>query len=353
MKQAQSDSPVLVTGGSGYIASHVIAQLLEAGRTVRATVRDKSKTASVSHLLDLAAKAPGTLELKEADLLKPGSFDAAAQGCQVIIHMASPFKVAGVKNPLRELVEPAVEGTRNVLGTAVRTQTVERVVLTSSVAAIYGDAADLVALNKSSFNENDWNTTSSETHQPYSYSKTAAEREAWKLTQGQSRFDLVTINPGFVMGPSLSKRTDSTSIDFMISLAGGKFKAGVPALRFGFVDVRDVAKAHVAAATNPKATGRYILTSASLSMLDMADLLRRALPRPYPLPKREAPKLLIWLIGPTQGFSRRYVKQNVGWSLSFDNSRSKDDLGIAYTSPTKTLLDHVAQLEADGILPQR
>ncbi|MCU0664654.1 MAG: NAD-dependent epimerase/dehydratase family protein [Myxococcota bacterium] len=353
MKTPRNDAPILVTGGSGYIASHVVAQLLQAGRAVRTTVRDKGSPLSVAHLVALAKKAPGTLTLFEADLLEPGSFDEAAQGCQVVIHMASPFKLAGLDNPVRQLIVPAVEGTRNVLRAAERARTVERVVLTSSVAAVYGDSADLAALGKTAFDDKDWNTTSSETHQPYSYSKTAAEREAWKLVKEFNRFDLVCINPGFVMGPSLSKRADSTSIDFMINLAGGKFKMGVPDLRFALVDVRDVAAAHIAAATLAQASGRYILTSGSLSVLDMADLMRARLPRPYPLPKRLAPKFIVWLAGPSQGFSRRFVKQNVGWPLAFDNSRSISELRIQYTSPTKTLVDHVAQLEADGLLLHR
>jgi nucleoside-diphosphate-sugar epimerase len=139
----------------------------------------------------------------------------------------------------------------------------------------------------------------------------------------------------------------------MINLAGGKFKMGVPELSFAFVDVRDVAAAHVAAAVRPGAKGRYILTADSLSMLDMANLMRAALPRPYPLPTRFLPKFLLWLVGPTQGFSRRFVTRNVGWPLAFDNSRSKSELGIVYTRSAKTFLDHVAQLEADGLLPSK
>lgn len=341
------ETPVLVTGGSGYIASWVVQQLLEQGYKVNATVRNKSKIAKVDHLLALQKKFTGKLELYEADLLKEGSFAAAMKGCELVIHMASPFQV-NVKNAQKELIDPALKGTRNILKQVNETSTVKRVVLTSSVAAIYGDAVDIKKTENNLFTEAYWNTTSSLKHQPYSYSKTLAEKEAWKLQKEQSRWDLVVINPSFVMGPSLSNRTDGESTDFMIKLISGEFKTGVPYLSFGFVDVRDVAAAHILAGTKESASGRHITCATSKTMLEAADVLRKEFGNKYKLPTRELPKFLMYLVAPLTGFSWKFVGNNIGIATAFDNSYSKTDLGLVYRNLSETFKDQVDQLVESG-----
>src|SRR5580765_1835292 len=173
------NAPVLVTGGSGYVASWIVRYLLEDGRTVRATVRNPAKPKGLEHLHALADAHPGRLSLHRADLLEEGSYTDAMHGCEVVIHTASPFLIGKISDPQEQLIRPALDGTRNVLASANNTSSVKRVVLTSSVAAIYGDNADMQG--KTEFTDTDWNTTSTETHQPYSYSKTVAEREAWRI----------------------------------------------------------------------------------------------------------------------------------------------------------------------------
>ena len=135
-------APVLVTGATGYLGSWVVKGLVDAGATVHAAVRDPEATSKVAHLKRAAEQAPGTLKLFAADLLQPGSYDEAMAGCGVVIHTASPF-VRNVDDPQRDLVDPALEGTRNVLDGIGRTPSVRRVVLTSSIAAMFGDAADI------------------------------------------------------------------------------------------------------------------------------------------------------------------------------------------------------------------
>ncbi|MFT5645704.1 MAG: nucleoside-diphosphate-sugar epimerase [Aureispira sp.] len=339
--------PVLVTGGSGYIASWVVQQLLEQGYKVNATVRNKSKIAKVDHLLELQKKYTGKLELYEADLLEEGSFEKAMKGCELVIHMASPFKLK-VKNAQKELIDPALKGTRNILKQVNETATVKRVVLTSSVAAIYGDAIDVKETKNGLFTEEYWNTTSSLKHQPYSYSKTLAEKEAWKLQKEQSRWDLVVINPSFVMGPSLSNRIDGESTDFMIQLISGGFKTGAPYLSFGFVDVRDVAAAHILAGTKESASGRHITCATSKTMLEAASVLRKEFGNKYQLPSKQLPKFLMYLVGPLAGFSWKFVRNNIGIAAGFDNSYSKNDLGLVYRDLSETFKDQVAQLEESG-----
>ncbi|HCY41522.1 MAG TPA: diaminohydroxyphosphoribosylaminopyrimidine deaminase [Prolixibacteraceae bacterium] len=349
MKTIDRTKPVLVTGGTGYLASWIVKQLLDDGLEVRTTVRNLSQKDKYAHLTALAVKSKGVLQFFEADLLKKGSFAEAMKGCELVIHTASPFKISGIKNAQKELVEPALEGTRNVLETVNATDSVQRVVLTSSVVAIFGDAIDIQKTKNGIFTEAYWNTTSSAGHQPYPYSKVQAEKLAWEMAEKQSRWDLLVINPGFIMGPSLTKRTDSTSVEIMIQMASGKFKTGAPAGNMSFVDVRDVAKAHILAGFTPNASGRHICTSADKSFLELADVIRAEHPE-FPLPKKFVPKWLFSLIAPLIGFTRKYVKLNVGFDLKMDNSYIKKDLGIEFLPFQKTISDHFNQLLADGII---
>ena len=344
-----SKATVLVTGGSGYIASWVVKYLLEEGYTVRATVRNLRSEDKVAHLKAMEREYSGKLQLFEADLLTEGSFDESMKGCDVVIHTASPFFIKGLKDAQKQLVDPALQGTRNVLETANRAESVKRVVLTSSVAAIMGDNVD--ALNKvnRTMTEEDWNTSSSLNHQPYSYSKTVAEREAWKIAESQNRWKLVVINPAFVMGPSLSNRMDGTSVQFMHDLVGGPLKSGVPDLTFGIVDVRDVARAHVLAANN-EASGRHILCADTKTFVELAQMLKDRYGRSLPLPRGQLPTFMVYIIGPLFGLSWGFLKKNLGVRYKLDNRRSKEDLGISYRSVADTLCDHVEQMKASGII---
>lgn len=349
MPSINKDKPILVTGGSGYIASWIVKYLLESGHQVHATVRDTSRADKVAHLQAIAEQAPGSLHLFEADLLEMGSFAEAMKGCELVMHTASPFQI-DVKDPQKSLVDPALQGTRNVLETCKATPSVKRVVLTSSVAAIYGDAVELKDAPNGIFTEAQWNESSSLSHQPYSYSKTVAEREAWKIAGGQTQWDLVTINPSFVMGPALSQRTDGTSTDFMRSMADGRFKMGVPALSFGVVDVRDVAQAHILVGYTEQAEGRHIVSAAEHTMLEMGEMLRQRFGDKHPFPKRELPRLLLFAVGPTQGFSWKFLKRNLGYALHFDHQKSKQALGVEYRPIADTLAAHLEQLAQDGLL---
>lgn len=339
--------PVLVTGANGYVASWIVKELLDAGCTVHATVRDPSNNAKTGHLKALADKAPGSLQLFAADLLKDGSFDAAMQGCQVVMHTASPFVVRGIKDGYKDLIEPAVQGTRNVLESCNRCETVKRVVLTSSVVAVYGDNADAQGRT---LTESDWNTSSSATHQPYPASKVAAEKAAWDICKAQSRWDMVTINPGLVLGPSLTKASGSESLAILGDLVKGKLRTGVPDLEMGLVDVRDIAKAHLRAAFTQNTEGRHLLVSESLTMLDMANIIREKYGKSFKLPKSTVPKVLVWLVGPLQGISRKFVALNVGHPLKFDNSKSIRNLQMEYIPVKTTILDHLQQMIDDGLV---
>ena len=350
MHEIEKTKPVLVTGGSGYLASWIIKMLLEEGINVNATVRDLSSAQKVEHLKVLAKASTGQLKLFKSDLMDDGSFNEPMQDCELVIHTASPFFVTGIKNPENELIRPAKEGTKNVLESAKRNSTVKRIVLTSSVAAIHGDNADIELVKGGKFTEKEWNVTSSAEHQPYAYSKTIAEKEAWAIAKEQDQWDLLTINPGWILGPSVSKRTDSMSIRTMIEFGNGKYKSGVPELWNGIVDVRDVASAHIKAGFKPEASGRHIIVSKEAKLLDIANILRKYFGDDYPFPKREAPKFLFWLIAPMFDRTRNYVSKNVGFRVKFDNSYSKTDLDMSYIPIEQTIKEHFQQILDDGLL---
>lgn len=340
--------PVLVTGGTGYIAGWVIKGLLEAGLTVHATVRSLANTERLAYLHALAEGTEGSLRFFEADLLQEGSFDAAMAGCSTVFHVASPF-VIEVEDAQKQLVEPAVNGTRNVLEAINRTQTVTRVVVTSSCAAIYSDNADLADTPKGVFSEEIWNTRSSLTHQPYSYSKTLAEREAWKIAEAQERWRLVVVNPCGVWGPGTQVHGSSESFKILTQLGDGSFAPAAPNLGLGLVDVRDVAEAHLRAAFLPDAQGRYILSGHDTTMPEMAKVLKERFPD-YKLPTMVAPKALIWLVGPlvNAALTRKVVSRNIGHPWRGDNSKSRRELGMSYRPLAETLHDHFQQLVDHG-----
>lgn len=343
---------VAVTGAAGYLASWVVKLLLEQGHTVHGTVRSLQDGRKLAHLQRLSAEHPGRLVLFEADLLKAQGFDAAMEGCSAVVHTASPYRLGTSADPERELIAPAVEGTRHVLEAVNRTGSVQRVVVTSSIVAMYGDSVELQARPGQALAETDVNRTSTAQSNAYALSKTRAEALAWDMQARQNRWSMVSVHPGAIFGPSLSQRDDATSVQLLRQFLDGSFRQGVPELWLGTVDVRDVAQAHVGAALLPGASGRYIVVGESLRLLEIAQRLRQSHPaRSARLPTKEVPKWLMWLIAPAAGMARRYVRHNVGHPMQFDTTRSRTELGVAYRPALDTLGEHVEQLVADGLAP--
>jgi dihydroflavonol-4-reductase len=337
-----------VTGATGYVAGWIIKALLDANVSVHATVRDPARTDKLQHLTDLAASAPGQITFFAADLLQPGSFAEAMQGCSIVFHTASPF-VTSVKDPQKDLVDPAVLGTRNVLGQADNSPDVTRVVLTSSCAAIYSDAADCANAPGGVLTEAIWNTRASLKHQPYSLSKTLAEREAWKVAEAQSQWDMVVVNPSLVIGPALNANPTSETFNLVRQLGDGKMKMGAPRFGFGAVDVRDVARAHVAAAYVPQANGRNIISGHNTDLVELSATLIEKYGDRYPIPRKAMPKWLVWLLGPIiGGISRKTVSLNVDVPWRADNSKGVAELGMSYRPLRDTMEDMFASMIEQG-----
>ncbi|GKZ37532.1 hypothetical protein AbraIFM66950_009116 [Aspergillus brasiliensis] len=311
----------LVTGGSGFIALHVVKGLLEKGDLVNTTVRSLKNLSKCKPLLDMQQTYPGRLKLFEADLIKDGSFLQAMEGCEVVYHVASPFLVPQqTKNGLKECVEPALQ-----------------------VAAMYGDSWDILKMKDKTLSEDYWNTTSTATYSPYSYSKLVAEREAREIKDAQERWDLVVINPGLVLGPSLTSESVSGSLFMLDAMYKGDNRSGVPELHYPVADVRDVAEAHIRAGKSPSAKGRYIIASdRSICLLDMANYVRGIHHNPELLPARNLPKLLVFAAGPFIGLPMKWVSRNIGIGISYkvNNSKSITELGLSYRPAEQLLKDH-------------
>lgn len=352
MSAIDKTAPVMVTGATGYVAGWLVKRLLDDGLTVHAAVRDPDNTEKLKHLIALANKAPGEIKFFKSDLLTAGSYDQAMQYCELVFHTASPFQVS-VEDKQRDLIDPAVKGTANVLESANRCESVKRVVITGSTAAIYGDNADIGHTGTGAFSEKDWNTTSSINHQTYQYSKVLAEKKAWALAEQQSNWDLVVVNPTFVLGPAIDPQSSGESISTMIQFGDGTMKAGAPDIGLGLIDVRDLAEVHFKAGFEPSAHGRYLASAHNSSFLQMAKILREAYGDSYPIPKRAIPKWLLWLIGPmvSKGvMTRKIVSRNVNLPWRGDNGKVVNELGVAFRPEQETLKEMFQQLIDAGRL---
>jgi nucleoside-diphosphate-sugar epimerase len=285
-------STILVTGGSGFIGSHCILQLLSTGHKVRTTVRSLKREADVRAMLKEGGADPGNrLSFFAADLENDAGWPQAVAGCEYVLHVASPFP-ASVPKHEDELIVPAREGALRVLR-ASRDAGVKRVVLTSSFAAIgYGQKPQTAP-----FNETNWTDPNGDDVLPYVKSKTLAERATWDFIASEGgTLELSVVNPVGVFGPVLGPDY-STSIIIVQRMMDGAVP-GCPRISFGVVDVRDVADLHIRAMTQPAAKGERFLAVAGdfMSLLNIAHVLKSRMgASAKKVPTRELPNWLVRL----------------------------------------------------------
>lgn len=312
-------SPILVTGGSGYIAGFLIRQLLDQGWCVHTTVRDLAREAGVRELLKCAD--PEQLRFFAADLNADAGWREAAEGCTHVAHVASPLPV-GLPKSADELIVPARDGALRVLK-AARDAGVTRFVMTSSVAAIsYGHGPGIHR-----FTEDDWTRLESPGIPPYVQSKTIAEKAArkWVAREGGS-LEFCTINPSVVLGP-LHSRDYSASVVLIQRLLEGAMPA-LPDIGFGVVDVRDVADLHVRALTAPGMAGeRFIACAGFLKLREIAAILRAELgEQARRVPTLNLPDWLVRLIAPFSPLVR-VAASELGSVRNQDASHAREVLG--------------------------
>ncbi|XAR61503.1 Cinnamoyl-CoA reductase [Bertholletia excelsa] len=315
---------VCVTGAGGFVASWLVKILLFEGYTVHGTVRDPQDEKN-GHLKKLE-RAPVNLRLFKADLLDCNSLSAAIAGCSGVFHVASPVPSTGVPIPetriLVELIEPAVQGTLNVLNACAEAK-VKRVVFVSSGAAVCmnPDWPKGKVMDESCWSDpgycrrtKDW----------YSLSKTEAEMEAMDFAE-RTGLDVVAVCPTLVLGPLLQSTVNASTLVLTELLKGGFDYLGNDSRLI--VDVRDVAEALLLAYENPNAEGRYICAAYQIYTQHMAEILRR--------------------LYPDYNYPKNFTE---GYELEILSSEKLQKLGWSYRPLVETLIDSVESYRQAGHL---
>jgi dihydroflavonol-4-reductase len=323
---------ILVTGASGFVAKHVIGQLLNAGYAVRGTVRGQGKVPGIwAAVADLAPGCEGQLELVEANLLEDAGWTEAMQGISAVMHVAATIVAVEPKDP-DLVVRPAVEGTERVLAFADAAG-VKRIIMTSSIATVgYGLGHERGVRR---YTEADFtNVDGMRRSWAYCIGKTRAERAAWDFSRLHD-MALTTIHPGAILGPATDPET-SISLGLVTGLLDGSTPA-MARIGFAISDVRDVAAMHLAALQKPESVGqRYLCTGPYMTFEDVANVLRRAYPD-YPVTSRVIPDWILRILAALGGPVRQIIN-DVGNEKHFDGSKGATLLGRPYRSNEEAIL---------------
>ncbi|WP_331760999.1 NAD-dependent epimerase/dehydratase family protein (plasmid) [Nocardia sp. NBC_01377] len=331
---------VLVTGGTGYIAGHIIADLLEHGYSVRATVRDITDSNSHAHLIDIAERHGGALEFVRADLTSDTGWDNAARGCTAVLHTASPM----LSTDPSQMVSTAVDGTLRVLRAAADSPSTRRVVLTSSTHAVDGSDTDGV------LTEAHWSPTRDTG--PYEASKTLSERAAWDFVAAlpPEQLELVTILPGMVIGPLHHRRMCISLVPVQRLLAGtlpGLINVGWP-----MVDVRDLATVHRLAMASPRAAGnRYLCAGEQIWMPQVAQILTDEFgPHGFDIPSRRLPDWAVRLIAIGDREARLTVPV-LGKMIRISTAKLTAHFGVPLRPAAESIIDTAHSLLEHQFVP--
>ena len=337
---------VLVTGATGFIAGHVILQLLNAGHEVRGTARSAGSAARLNETLSQYAGRSIVIELVAANLERDDGWAEAVAGMDFVQHVASPFPSGVPKDP-NDLIRPATDGALRVLK-ASRAAGVKRVVMTSSMAAIaYGWGENRPAV----LTEEHWsNPDNLKDNTAYTRSKTIAERAAWDYVNGEGKgLELAVINPAAVLGPVMSGDL-SASLELLTMPLSGKIPA-VPRIGFGIVDVRDVAAAQVAAMTVPGAAGeRFLVSQPFMWFSDVADVLREAFPAyAKKLPKGTMPDFMLKIVAVFNPTLKQVIPE-LGRQRQISNEKARTILGWTPRTANEAIIDGAQSLIDAGVV---
>jgi len=336
---------VLVTGGSGFIGSWCVIGLLQQGYTVRATVRDLRREGEVRAMVGKQVDPGNRLGVHAVTLTSDDGWDAAAEGAEYVLHVASPLGVPLPKHP-DDLIVPAHDGATRALKAAIKAGA-KRVVMTSSVAACARDSrsgGDWVS------DETVWTDPKDPAADAYVQSKTIAERAAWDLIAAEGgATSLAVVNPALVIGPVLGKDF-SESVQVVERLLSGRVP-GLPRLSFNIVDVRDVADLHIRAMTDPAAAGQRFIAAGDFAwMADIAAILRLKLgAAASKVPTAKAPDILLRLVSL---FDRdlKAVTPGLGRKRTFSSAKAQSLLGWKHRPLEDTILDCARSLIEAGVV---
>ncbi|CAI2366343.1 unnamed protein product [Moneuplotes crassus] len=341
---------VVITGVSGYLASWVLKYFLESDQNfeIRGTVRDSTNVAKVNPLREAIGADFDCVELVSADITDKKAIDKAVEGCHYVIHTASPVLERAPKDP-ELLYKPAVEGTQAVLE-ACRKHKVERLVVTSSLITIvdYDKLED-----EDTVTEKDW-LESFDPNSPYPESKLRAEKAVWKFLEElpeEEKFDILTLHPGFILGPLLFKN-NSVSPNFGAKVMQGKMP-GIPDIHLLMVDVRDIAMAHLLAVTSGAKTGRYIVNEDHHPGISIGEIFYEEFGKYGYKPNRKKLKHCLVKLAACCIKDVRPVLKYWGKKVSADHSKSVKELGMKYRTQRETIVDMGYSLIEHGMVKDR
>jgi dihydroflavonol-4-reductase len=335
---------IVVTGASGFVAKHVIGELLRAGYRVRGTYRGRNKLRAIHASMNALAPAmEDRLDLVQADLLDDAGWSSIMENASAVIHVAATIVAEEPKDP-SVVIRPAVEGTERVLRFA-HAEGIKRVIMTSSIATVgYGHGHEA---GPRTYTEDDF-TNLSQLRRPWAYciGKTRAEQAAWAFASGKG-LELTTIHPGAILGPATDPET-SVSLGLVSGLLDGSTPA-MPRIGFAISDVRDVAEMHLAALRNPQSIAhRYLCTGPYTTFEDVAAILRQHYPD-YPVTLRSVPDWLMRILAAFGGPARQIIN-DIGNQKHFDGSKGEKLLGRPYHTPEEAILSTAESLIRFGLV---
>jgi nucleoside-diphosphate-sugar epimerase len=332
------DGVVLVTGASGFIGSHIVANLLARGRNVRASLRAPNDAERVDHLLALLIGEGGSLEVVKMDLFNPEEVDSAVAGCSDVIHAAAALHVGNI-DPQKDVVDPSLIGTQNICDAIDAAGCVQRLVHTSSTAAIRPTKYE----NGVHFTADTWADDATLENNAYGLAKTGAEKlvRAWHADKsGEGKPRLVTIHPCVVFGPPMSKRHLGGSLSYVEALFRRTLPKSLP-VHINIVDVRDVAESHVRALTDGEDCGRYLVIGGDMWMKDVADVLRAAYPgRKWPKGVLPYSICLIAAVFHPK-MSLKWARESLRRHCTFDATPAKQELKMVFRPINETIIDSI------------